>query len=108
MTLLDSRAKLRNADGSLSRSHDGSRRPLREFVFTKHGDGWLEKPLSKLCDIKHGFAFKSEFFTDSGDYTLLTPGNLYETGGYRDRDEKQKYYSGEIPDGFILSEGDLL
>jgi type I restriction enzyme S subunit len=61
-----------------------------------------------LCDIKHGFAFKSEFFTDNGDYILLTPGNFYETGGYRDRGEKQKYYSGEIPDGFLLSEGDML
>jgi type I restriction enzyme S subunit len=66
------------------------------------------KPLADLCDIKHGFAFKSEFFTDGGDYVLLTPGNFYESGGYRDRGEKQKYYSGEIPDGFVLSKGDLL
>jgi type I restriction enzyme, S subunit len=32
----------------------------------------------------------------------------YESGGYRDRSDKQKYYSGEIPDGYVLSEGDLL
>jgi type I restriction enzyme S subunit len=80
----------------------------RQCLFTQRGPGWVEKPLSELCDIKHGFAFKSEFFTDSGDYVLLTPGNFYETGGYRDRGEKQKYYSGELPDGFVLSEGDLL
>jgi type I restriction enzyme S subunit len=79
-----------------------------QSIFTRRGHGWAEKPLSQLCDIKHGFAFKSEFFTDSGDYVLLTPGNFYESGGYRDRGEKQKYYCGEIPDGFILSEGDLL
>ena len=79
-----------------------------QSVFTQRGEGWVEKPLAELCDIKHGFAFKSEFFTDSGDYVLLTPGNFYESGGYRDRGEKQKYYSGEIPDGFVLSEGDLL
>jgi type I restriction enzyme S subunit len=79
-----------------------------QSVFAQHRDGWLEKKLSDLCDIKHGFAFKSEFFTDSGDYVLLTPGNFYESGGYRDRGEKQKYYTGEIPDGFVLSEGDLL
>ena len=30
------------------------------------------------------------------------------SGGYRDRGEKQKYYCGEIPEGFILSPGDLL
>jgi len=77
-------------------------------VFTQRGEGWVEKPLAELCDIKHGFAFKSEFFTGSGNYVLLTPGNFYESGGYRDRGEKQKYYSGEIPEGFVLSEGDLL
>ena len=79
-----------------------------QSVFTKRGKGWVEKPLSELCDIKHGFAFKSAFFTDSGDYVLLTPGNFYESGGYRDRGEKQKYYSGEIPEAFVLSEGDML
>jgi len=79
-----------------------------QSVFTERGEGWEEKPLADLCDIKHGFAFKSEFCTDSGDYVLLTPGNFYESGGYRDRGEKQKYYSGEIPDGFVLSKGDLL
>ena len=79
-----------------------------DAVFTQRGGGWVEKPLSELCDIKHGFAFKSQFFTTEGDYVLLTPGNFYETGGYRDRGEKQKYYTGEIPPDFVLSEGDLL
>jgi type I restriction enzyme, S subunit len=77
-------------------------------VFTKRGKGWVEKSLSELCGIKHGFAFKSEFFTSEGDYVLLTPGNFYESGGYRDRGEKQKYYIGEIPRDYVLSEGDLL
>jgi type I restriction enzyme S subunit len=39
---------------------------------------------------------------------LLTPGNFYERGGYRDRGEKQKYYTGEIPRDYVLDEGDLL
>lgn len=64
--------------------------------------------MSELCDIKHGFAFKSEFFASEGDYVLLTPGNFYETGSYRDRGEKQKYYTGEIPSDYVLGEGDLL
>jgi type I restriction enzyme S subunit len=68
----------------------------------------MKMPLSELCDIKHGLAFKSEFFASEGDYVLLTPGNFYESGGYRDRGEKQKYYTGEIPRDYILSEGDLL
>ncbi|MGA2323999.1 MAG: restriction endonuclease subunit S [Sedimentisphaerales bacterium] len=77
-------------------------------VFTQRGKGWVEKPLSELCDIKHGFAFKSEFFASEGDYVLLTPGNFYESGGYRYRGEKQKYYIGEIPRDYVLSKGDLL
>jgi type I restriction enzyme S subunit len=79
-----------------------------QAVFSQRGEGWKEDPLSFLCNIKHGFAFKSEFFTSDGEYVLLTPGNFYESGGYRDRGEKQKYYCGEIPPGFILEQGDLL
>jgi type I restriction enzyme S subunit len=79
-----------------------------QSVFAERGEGWVEKRLSELCDIKHGFAFKSEFFTSEGDYVLLTPGNFYESGGYRDRGEKQKYYSGEFPESFILKKGDML
>lgn len=79
-----------------------------QSVFSQRGDGWINKPLSEFCDIKHGFAFKSEYFTNEGDYTLLTPGNFFETGGYRDRGDKQKFYSGDIPQGFLLEAGDLL
>jgi type I restriction enzyme S subunit len=79
-----------------------------QSVFTQRGRGWLKKPLAELCDIKHGLAFKSEFFSAEGNYVLLTPGNFYESGGYRDRGEKQKYYTGEIPSDFVLNEGDLL
>lgn len=79
-----------------------------QSVFTQRGEGWVEVPLSELCDIKHGYAFEGEFFSSAGDYVLLTPGNFYEKGGYRDRGEKQKYYVGEIPRDYVLQEGDLL
>ncbi len=72
------------------------------------GRTWLSKPLAELCDIKHGFAFKSENFRASGEYTLLTPGNFYESGGYRNRGEKQKFHEGEFPRSFLLQAGDLL
>ncbi len=77
-------------------------------VFTHCGPGWVEKPFAELCDIKHGYAFEGEFFSNEGDYVLLTPGNFYESGGYRDRGEKQKYYTGEIPRDYVLVKGDLL
>ncbi len=79
-----------------------------QSVFTQRAEGWVEKQLSELCDIKHGFAFGGEFFSAEGEYVLLTPGNFYEKGGYRDRGEKQKYYTGEIPRDYVLNKGDLL
>ena len=79
-----------------------------QSVFTQPGKGWVEKTFSELCDIKHGYAFEGEFFSNEGEYVLLTPGNFYERGGYRDRGEKQKYYTGEIPRDYLLNEGDLL
>lgn len=79
-----------------------------QSVFTEQGDGWEEKPLSELCDIKHGYAFEGEFFSSEGEYVLLTPGNFYEKGGYRDRGEKQKYYVGEMRRDYVLNNGDLL
>ncbi len=79
-----------------------------QSVFTQRGEGWVEMPFSELCDIKHGYAFEGEFFSNAGEYVLLTPGNFYESGGYRDRGEKQKYYTGEIPRDYVLKEDDLL
>lgn len=77
-------------------------------VFSQRGNGWVEKRLGELCDIKHGYAFEGEFFTNQGDYVLLTPGNFYESGGYRDRGEKQKFYAGPIPQDYVLTKGDML
>lgn len=79
-----------------------------QSVFTQRGPGWVEHKLSELCDIKHGYAFEGEFFSSEGEYALLTPGNFYERGGYRDRGEKQKFYTGAIPRDYVLNEGDLL
>jgi len=81
---------------------------LFESVFTQRGPGWVEKSFSELCDIKHGYAFEGQFFSNEGEYVLLTPGNFYEKGGYRDRGAKQKFYTGEIPGDYVLNKGDLL
>lgn len=70
--------------------------------------GWEETTLEKFINIKHGFAFKSEFFSDDSEFILLTPGNFYEQGGFREQHNKTKYYIGDIPAGYILNKGDLL
>lgn len=62
----------------------------------------------EILEIKHGFAFKSEYFTDKGNYILLTPGNFKEEGGFQWMGEKQKYYDGEILENYLLKKEDLL
>lgn len=64
--------------------------------------------LGDLFEIKHGFAFKGEFFSEEGDYILLTPGNFKEDGGLKLKGEKEKFYSGDFPDEYLLGKGDLL
>ena len=70
--------------------------------------GLLLSPLGERLSIKHGFAFQGKYFSNTGEYVLLTPGNFFEEGGYRDRGDKQKYYQGEIPQEYLLNKGDLL
>jgi type I restriction enzyme, S subunit len=79
-----------------------------QSTFQQKGKDWTETTLDKLCSIKHGFAFKSQFFSDQGELVLLTPGNFYESGGYRDRCSKTKYYNGEFPEDYLLSKDDFL
>ncbi len=74
----------------------------------KNEKGWPQKALEDILKIKHGFAFKSEYFSNEGKFVLLTPGNFYEEGGYKDRGEKQKYYVGEFPVDYLLKQGSLL
>lgn len=69
---------------------------------------WVSLRLGDVVDVKHGFAFKGEFFAESGDYVLLTPGNCHEGGGIKLRGDKEKYYTGEIPAEYILGQGELL
>ena len=69
---------------------------------------WPEEKLGDFLRIKHGFAFKGEFFTDSGKHILLTPGNFREDGGLKLKGEKEKFYSGDFPAEFLLCRGDFL
>lgn len=87
---------------------DGETQPPFRLPEFKKAGAWERKLFSDLCDVKHGYAFESAFFSNEGEYVLLTPGNFYEQGGYRDRGELQKYFTGEIPVDYVLAKGDLL
>lgn len=68
---------------------------------------WEEKPLGDIIDIKHGFAFSGEHIHDEppGDI-LLTPGNFAIGGGFKG--DKFKYFDGDVPNDYVLRQGDLL
>ena len=69
---------------------------------------WKKSRLGHLLTIKHGFAFKSECFSTSGPFVLLTPGNFNADGGFRSKGDQEKFYTGEVPSEYILKRGDLL
>lgn len=69
-------------------------------------EDWETCTLNDIADIKHGYAFRGEYFCDTQtDYQLLTPGNFRIGGGFQ---IKPKYYNGPIPKNYILAEGDLV
>lgn len=68
---------------------------------------WAKTALGDLIDIKHGFAFKGEFFqNEPNGNILLTPGNFHIGGGFKS--EKFKYYNGEIPEDYVLHGGEIV
>ncbi len=69
---------------------------------------WQEIALGECFTIKHGSAFKSRYFGNSGEHIVLTPGNFFEPGGFRSRPGKDRFYTIEPPDEFVLQPGDLV
>jgi type I restriction enzyme S subunit len=69
---------------------------------------WHSIALGDAINIKHGFAFKSQYFSEQGEYVVLTPGNFYEEGGFRLRPGKDRFYAGDIPEEYVLGKGDLI
>lgn len=68
---------------------------------------WREVKLSDLISIKHGYAFKGEFFSEEETpYILVTPGNFNIGGSFKS--DKFKWYKGEIPTDYILKKDDLI
>ena len=58
---------------------------------------WRNCKLGDLLEIKHGYAFQGEYFTNAGSHIVLTPGNFNEEGGFKDKGDKEKWYEGLFP-----------
>lgn len=70
---------------------------------------WKKKRIGEIAKIKHGFAFKGEYFSSEGPYIVLTPGNFDTEGGFRYQGAKEKYYTDTtFPAEYLLKEGELL
>lgn len=69
---------------------------------------WPVTSLRDKIGIKHGFPFKSKYFSDTGNYIVLTPGNFYEEGGFKRQAGKEKYYIGNVPEDYLHKKGDLI
>ena len=69
---------------------------------------WRECKMGDLLEIKHGFAFLGEHFGSTGTHVVLTPGNFLEEGGFKEKSDKAKWYSGPVPADYVLNEGDLI
>ena len=69
---------------------------------------WKRYKLGELLRVKHGWAFKGEFFSDTGVQSILTPGNFYEYGGFKANPSKDRFYSGDYPKEYLCSKGDLV
>jgi len=64
--------------------------------------------MGQLLRVKHGFALKGEHFSEAGEFIVLTPGNFHESGGFRTRPGKDRFYQGEFPEGYLLKRNELI
>jgi type I restriction enzyme, S subunit len=64
--------------------------------------------LDKKLTIKHGYPFKGDFFSNKGKYIVLTPGNFYESGGFKRELGKEKFYSEDFPEEYLHKKNDLI
>lgn len=63
--------------------------------------------LSALIVIKHGFAFKGEYFSkEAKNDVLVAPGNFRIAVGFQL--SKAKYYDGPVVADYILATGDII
>ncbi|BEM85328.1 hypothetical protein SME41J_46520 [Serratia marcescens] len=72
-------------------------------------NNWPIEKLKGKINIKHGFPFKGEFFSEQKtEFIVLTPGNFHESGGFKRQPGKEKFYTGEFPEEYIHSKGDII
>lgn len=69
---------------------------------------WRETTLGPYLAVRHGYAFKGEYFRAEGELVVLTPGNFIDKGGFKAKGGAEKYYEGPFPPEFLLRRGDVV
>lgn len=71
---------------------------------------WKRIRLGDLIKVEHGWPFKSSHFADNDHRRpiVVAIGNFQYTGGFRFESTAVKTYSGEYPNAYELTPGDLL
>lgn len=72
---------------------------------------WKVSKLAELCEIRHGFAFKSKDFAKNADEALpivLTPGNFRSEGKLLFNESNTKRCLNSYPKGFLFSVYELV
>ena len=64
--------------------------------------------LGEILSVKHGWAFKGEYFAEDGEQSILTPGNFFEKGGFKPNNGKERYYTGVYPKEYLCLENCIL
>lgn len=78
-------------------------------IFSQKGDGWEIKPLSNVCSILNGYAFKSKDTVEKSNTQVLRMGNLYQNK--LDLDRNPVFYPEHFKNNhkdFLLKDGDLV
>ena len=69
---------------------------------------WESVRIGEALSVAHGFAFRGEFFREEGDLIILTPGNFHESGGFKQKSGKEKYYAESFPNEFLLAKSQVV
>ena len=69
---------------------------------------WSKKRLNGHIHVKHGFPFKSKHFAEAGELIVLTPGNFWEAGGFKQQAGKEKFYTSTFPPEYLHDKNDLI
>ena len=78
-----------------------------EMFGSVHENKFPKCMLRDVAHIKHGYAFNGKFFSEEDNgVVLVTPGNFALGGGFQE--VRNKYFTSEYPDEYILHAGDLI